>query len=151
MKPPESTPSELAIEVVCENLPARFCGERVYLGIQKGREVVEIVPGSSRRVTFRPTFRVTKVSGGPNFLGPYAQGTRDERFFYLSWGRKASPAKFEMYRRLKVHRSHLTWPQVQSALRTGTPIRVELDLTDRCGNPRCASAWTDDPGVVWRL
>jgi uncharacterized protein DUF5990 len=91
------TEPRLRVRVVCTDLPGRrFRGlhapqrpvtEPVYLGIQRGREVIEQVPADRRQVTFAAEFTVGKrPDGSPNFLGPYAQGTPDDRFFYLSWG-----------------------------------------------------------------
>lgn len=101
-------PETIAVEVRCTHLLANWEGHPVYLAVQKARAVEQCVPGSAGKATFHLSFRVTEADGTPNFLGPYAQGTRDERFFYLSWGISDSPASFGMFRRLKVHLSHLT-------------------------------------------
>jgi hypothetical protein len=46
----------LVIEVVCTRMPGiRFADYHpVYLGIQKGNEVIEAVPGDTKQVVFRP-------------------------------------------------------------------------------------------------
>lgn len=113
--------------------------------------MVNIVPAAVGKMVFTPDFRVTDFDGVPNFIGPYAQGPRDERFFYLSWGRGGSTPTFQMFRRLKVHLSHLTWKQIKAATRRGEPLRIAIDMTDRCGQPLCGSAWPDDPAVSWTL
>jgi hypothetical protein len=118
---------ELEIEVTCHHLPGiRFTdshspecqtAEPVYLGIQKGNEVIEAVPADRKKVVFRPTFRVSKQpDGSPNFLGPFAKGTPQERFFYLSWGVMGKKDEFAMFRRAKIHLNHLTWAQVSAAI-----------------------------------
>jgi hypothetical protein len=49
--------------------PPRPVKDPVFVGIQRGREVVEAVPASAKTVTFTPEFRVAKSPGGaPNFL-----------------------------------------------------------------------------------
>ena len=126
-------------------------GAAVYLGIQKGREVADITAAKAGQATFKPEFRLADADGAPNFLGPYAQGPRDERFFYLSWGRSDSASAFQMFRRLKVHLSHISWKHIKAATRCKLPLRVTIDATDRCGGPLCASARPDNPAVVWRL
>jgi len=138
--------NELTIEVICRHLPGiRFADYKpVYLGIQKGDEVIEAAPGDRKQVTFRPMFKIgTQPDGSPNFLGPFAKGTPQERFFYLSWGVMTEDGRFEMFRRAKIHLNHLTQEQVNSALSKNRPIRVTLDMTDRKGAPLCASVRKD--------
>ena len=123
----------------------------MFLGVQRGCEVVDITPAAVGEATFTPDFRLEDFDGVPNVLGSYAQGRRDERFFYLSWGKGESGATFEMFRRLKVHLSHLTWNHLRAHARRNAPLRVTIDMTDRCGGPLCGSAWPDNPAVSWRL
>jgi len=141
---------ELIIEVICHHLPGtRFedsqspdCQTRepVYLGIQKGNEVIEAVPGDRKQVIFRPTFRIAKQpDGSPNFLGPFAKGTPQERFFYLTWGVMDKNGHFAMFRRAKIHLNHLTWDQVSAALSENRPLKVSIDMTGKKGDPICAS------------
>lgn len=141
---------EVKIRVTCVDLPGdEFVDARagstttysgVHLGIQRGDEVVDAVPAGSKRATFAPVFRVAPLpDGGTNFLGPFAKGTPGERFFYLSWlatGPGGTPA---MFRRAKIHLSHLPWPRVEEAARRGRPLSVELSMTDARGGPLCAS------------
>lgn len=143
-------PETIAVEVRCTHLPANWEGHPVYLAVQKARAVEQCVPGSAGKATFHLSFRVAEADGTPNFLGPYAQGTRDERFFYLSWGISDSPASFGMFRRLKVHLSHLTGRDLLAAAKADRPLRVTLQMQDARGGPRCASVWPDDPGVTWQ-
>src|SRR5687768_3430882 len=98
---------ELIIEVVCRNLPGIAfvdpCDHEpkikspVHLGIQKGKEVIDAVPADSDReqVVFTATFKISRQpDGSPNFLGPFAKGTAQERFFYLSWGILRKDSRF---------------------------------------------------------
>ncbi len=133
---------ELTIEVVCTELPGiRFADyEPVYLGIQKGADVIDAAPGNAKRVVFKPIFRIGKQpDGSPNFLGPFAQGPAQQRFFYLSWGVLHSNRQFEMFRRAKIQLSHLRWEQIQKAISRGTALKVTLKLTGSKGDPLCGS------------
>lgn len=140
--------SELKIEVVCENLPAHCGAEPILLGIQRGREVIAVVPAVAGRAVFHATFKVVDADGRPKLLGPFAQGTPDERFFYLSWGTTGSGGRFEMFRRLKVHLRHLTWRKIKAAIVQQRPVRVTLDMTDEKGGARCGSV--HDETVSWQ-
>ena len=146
--------AELTIEVVCQNLPGSCFNDThgenpkkvgpIYLGIQKGNDVIEIVPGDRQQATFHPTFRVTRqAEGSPNFLGAFAKGTAQERFFYLSWGVVGEDGLFEMFRRAKIHLNHLTWDQVEKAMKQNRAIRVEIGMTAKNGEPICASVRSD--------
>jgi len=141
-----SQSDELTIELICRHLPGICFAdyEPVYLGIQKGSEVIEAVPGSREQVIFRPTFRIARqADGSPNFLGPFAKGTPQERFFYLSWGVMDKKAHSVMFRRAKIHLNPLTWEQVRSALSNDRPLKVVIDMTGKKGDPICASIRQD--------
>jgi hypothetical protein len=147
---------QLKLEVICTKLPGiRFddrqgsgIKEPVYLGIQFGKEVIGQVPADRRQATFHPEFTVArKPDGSPNFLGPFAQGKPDDRFFYLSWGIKHESGEFEMFRRLKIRLGHLDWPQINHSLKSGKPIIVRLRLTDEKGCPLCATPRS--PNISW--
>jgi hypothetical protein len=148
----------LRVRVVCTDLPgtlfrdaqdpARPVKDPVFLGIQRGKEVIEQVPGDTKTVTFTPEFRVERQKDGtPNFLGPFAQGTADDRFFYLSWGVRGAGGTFGMFRRLKIRLGHLSATRVARACRSGEPITVRLRLTDAKGGPLCATP--RPPHIEW--
>lgn len=147
---------ELTIDVVCRDLPGITSTSRqngvlvtvgpVHLGIQCGEEVLNATPADRTEVVFRPTFRVAEMAGGATgFYGPYAKGTPTERFFYLSWVVREQYGHLAMFRRAKIHLSHLRWSVVEPAVRSGRPIRVELSMTDKKSEPLCASV---RPGVA---
>lgn len=146
---------ELTIKVICVDLPGgKFVDmqggetairERIYLGIQRAEGVVDAAPGNSKKIVFEPTFRVSPLAGGrTNFLGPFAKGTPKERFFYLSWVVKGADGRLTMFRRAKVHLSHLPWYRVEEAVRSGKPLCVELSMTDSRGGPLCGSVRDED-------
>ena len=149
----------LKIKVICEDLPGTefsctsageaFTYKPVHIGIQRGNEVIEAVPANHKRVVFEPEFRVSPMPDGKtNFLGPYAKGTPGERFFYLSWVVKDEKGRLTMFRRAKIHLNHLLWSQVEEAIASGRQLSVTLSMTDKRGEPRCASLRGD--GVRWQ-
>jgi len=155
---PAQAMGTLRVRVVCTDLPgtcfrdpqdpARPVKDPVFLGIQRGKEVIEQVPGDTKTATFTPEFRVErKKDGTPNFLGPFAQGTADDRFFYLSWGVKGQDGRFAMFRRLKIRLGHLSAARVERACRSGEAITVRLRLTDAKGGPLCATP--RPPHIEW--
>lgn len=153
-------PDVLKVRVACTQLPGlTFRDGRdpvqpvktpVFVGIQLGKEVVEAVPANRRTAAFDAEFRVLPAAGGAtNFLGPFAQGTPDDRFFYLCWGVQEAGEPFAMFRRLKVRLSHLKWTVVKEAVRSGRPITVHLRLTDAKGGPLCATPPTSH--IWWEV
>ncbi|HEV7645193.1 MAG TPA: DUF5990 family protein [Pyrinomonadaceae bacterium] len=149
---------ELTIKVICNNLPgAEFDDDAkglhyrdVHVGIQRGEDVIETVRGDSKTAEFAPVFKVAELPGGAaNFLGPFAKGTKDQRFFYLSWGELGKNNIFRMFRRAKIHLSHLKWADVERAAKANSALTVHLSLTDHCGWPLCASV--KPPYVKWDI
>lgn len=140
----------LQIRVRCTELPGHAFTEAqnpvgprkepIYLGIQRGDEVVEMVSADKSEATFIAEFRIgTKADGAPNFLGPYAQGTPQDRFFYLSWLVEKSPGHLQTFRRLKIRLGHLGWQEIRKSVKTESPLEVTLRLTDAKGGPLCAT------------
>lgn len=132
---------EIALKIHCYHLPGTHFGERnaVRLGIQSGQEVIEDVPADVESVTFTVPLRVTKnpKTGQPNFLGPFAHGTPDDRFIYLSWGERQG-ADWDMFRRAKIRLRQLTWERLESSWQSGAPIEIAMAMTDAKGSPACA-------------
>lgn len=148
----DKSDQQITIQLNCIDLPGvEFDGKTaVRLGIQKGKEVVEDVPGNARSVTFKCPFRVEKNAdtGKPNLLGPYAQGTPQERFIYLCWGERKGHG-WDGFRRAKVHLKDLEWKPVEKALSSGKPIKAVIKMTDKKGGPLCASVKEDN--IEWQL
>ena len=72
------------------------------------------------------------------------QGKPAERFIYLSWGDVDASGEFHMFRRAKLHVSHL-----DAAALDGATVRGELALSDNAGGPRCASL--RPPDIAWTI
>jgi hypothetical protein len=142
----------ITIKLTCIELPGlKFeGGAGLRLGIQKGKEVIEDVPANVKSVTFLCPLRVERnaKTGAPNFLGPYAQGTPEERFIYLCWGDR----KNELWAgcgRAKVQLKHLDWKTIEKAISTGDPIEATIKMTDKKGGPVCASLREEN--IEWRI
>jgi hypothetical protein len=151
---------ELKIKVICEDLPGTkfsttsggelLTYENIHLGIQRGEELIGVFPANRKQVVFEPEFRVSpRPDGKTNFLGPYAKGTPTERFFYLSWVEKDDAGHLIMFRRAKIHLNHILWSQIEEAIQTGRQLSVTLSMTDKKGEPRCASLKGE--GINWQI
>lgn len=135
----------------CTELPgASFDGRTaVRLGIQKGKTVVDDVPADAENAAFACPFRVERHTrtGKPNFLGPFAHGTPEERFIYLSWGEREGDA-WNMFRRAKIDLTDIAWPAIEQAIATNRPLEATLRLTDRHGEPLCGTV--TEEYIAWK-
>lgn len=142
---------QLIIRLHCIELPGcEFKGRnKVRLGIQKGKEVIEDVLAEAEAVTFTCLLRVARDSdtGKPNFLGPYAQGTPQERFIYLCWGERKEGG-WDGFGRAKIHLKEIDWSSVEQTIATGKPLEAVIKMTDKKGNPLCASVGQDN--ITWQ-
>lgn len=127
----------------------------VDFALQKGRgakyEVVQkqrSIANSDLTFEFTVTVRMAK-DGAPDFFGPFVQGARGDRYFYLDIGTYAGQTNTEWSRRLKVPLSCLTWDLIES----GSVLVGEIPGTGRDGGPSCAYAWLKrlDPPWQWRV
>lgn len=80
------------VRIIGDDLPGRVVGEHqnVHLGVQKGKEVVDLVPADAPSAAFDLTIERTGDGEGSgsrdvDFRGPYVHGKRGDRFLYLSW------------------------------------------------------------------
>ncbi|MCO5296624.1 MAG: DUF5990 family protein [Fimbriimonadaceae bacterium] len=144
---------QLLIRIRCTEMPGpTFQGQDgVRLGVQRGSEVVEDVPGDASEVVFDVPLRVERTTAGsPNFLGPYAHGTVSERFLYLCWGVRAN-GSWIGFRRAKVQLKELPWEVVAAHVASGDPLEATVRMTDPKGEPLCATvkpshiAWETSP------
>ena len=122
----------------------------VRLGIQRGSTVIDDVPGDVTEADFTAVLRVGRhpKTAAPNFLGPYAHGTPEQRFVYLSWS-GIEAAERRMFRRAKLQLETIGWDMIDASVTSGQPIEVALDMTDRSGGPACATL--KKQGVSWTL
>ena len=134
--------------IVGTALPGSTCGpspdqpegySHIYVGVQRGREVVDMVPADAAEAVFELDVDIRAGKLG----GPYIHGRQGERFIYLSWG-ELDGDDFRMFRRAKLHVDHLDPTEVD-----GRTVEGALTLTDHKGNPLCASV--RPPRITWTI
>jgi hypothetical protein len=126
----------VSLTIECIDLPPADWGghAEIWLGIQRGQEVEQAVKLPAERITFHAELRLEgEPPKAPNFLGPYSQGTAQDRFVYLNWGRRQSGI-WVGFRRVKLRLSHLTWDDLAAGA-----LKVALKCTDAKGGPICAT------------
>ena len=115
-------------------------------GLQKGRgtkyEVVSKQRSTGGDLQFELTLRVkeNEATGAPNFLGPFAQGTPHDRFFYLGIGEYAGQKNTPWSRRAKIPLRSIDWELIEKVrLRPGGRLEARYAGSDRHGAPTCAT------------
>lgn len=98
----------LKLKVCCQNLPTTL--ENVAVGPQQGKSVEVLVFCNEGQAEFCLDFRIKKneKTGAPNFLGPFAQGSVADRFFYLVWLR-ADGEEMVRFARSKIKLKPICW------------------------------------------
>lgn len=140
---------EITIEIVCGQLPP-VGADALHLGIQRDNEIIETAPVGSRHIVFTPSLRARRnQDGSVNFLGPFAQGPKGERFIYLNWVTVPAGVPASQIGRIKLHLSHLKWSTVEKYAQANKPIRVKLALTNAKGRPVMASVRAE--AAEWQL
>jgi hypothetical protein len=146
------------VQIVGVELPGRTCAdprpeglvyENVQVGVQRGREVVDTVPGDAPTAVWSLTIDPVVRDGELDFRGPFVQGRRGDRFLYLSWGSVDSNGRFEMFRRAKLMLDAVSPDLVRAAKRPGHRLVGTLGLTHGDGMPRCAAV--RPPVIAWTV
>jgi hypothetical protein len=124
-------------------------GERydsVHVGLQRGKEVVDLQPGNVEQAEWSFEVTVKHFDGGLDFGGPFVHGRRGDRFVYLSWG-VLDTGGFRMFRRAKLHFADAAQEVLEAAVESGR-LTCHVRMTDGAGNPRCARV--RPPDAMWR-
>jgi len=130
--------------------PAKPAYEAVHVGVQRRREVVDLVPGDAPAACWTLLLDVVPGrDGGLDVRGPWVHGKPGERFLYLSWGELGDAGQFSMFRRAKLWLGPIGQERLQQALDTGAVVEGRLSLTGRRGGPLCASV--RPPTIEWSL
>ena len=135
------------IEIHGRELPGRDrCGHtEVAVGVQRGREVVELHPADADEIVW--AFDVDDVrarDGAPDVRGPFVHGRPGGRFLYLSWGGVGSDGHRTMFRRAKL----MLDPDLL-ATAAGATLTGALGLTMADGTPLCAAV--RPPSIAWTV
>lgn len=142
--------TEIRLRVEGHRLPGLrwACHDRVHVGLQCRRDPVSLVPGDAGEAVFTLTFRLLTADDGTlDFRGPYVQGRRGDRFFYLTWGNVPEGGEFTMFRRSKLRFADIPEALLRQAAADGSVLRIRLPLTGADGSPRCAAI--RPPEVCW--
>lgn len=143
------------MRIEARDLPGRSCApadaparyENVHVGLQRGREPVELVPGDAPSATWDFDMVTRPGDGAIDVGGPFAQGRRGDRFIYLTWGTVDAEGDFAMFRRAKLHLADVDPGVLARAAAGEGRLVARLGLTDPCGNPVCARV--RPPAVAW--
>ena len=111
----------------------------VHVGVQRGKEVVDLVRGDAEQAVFEFDVAVRNSK----FSGPYVHGGHGERFIYLSWG-EVIVGHFKMFRRAKLQLDSLDAETCE-----GHTVEGRLGLSDAKGHPLCASV--RPPKITWTV
>jgi hypothetical protein len=127
----------MKVRIEGHTLPGRNVGQHldVQVGIQLGRDAVELVPADVAHVIWEVEVAESYAAGDRDFGGLAVQGKRGERFIYLTWleGPDAT-----MFRRAKL---------MLDGAPEATSVTARVNLTDDNGLPRCARL--RPPAVEW--
>jgi hypothetical protein len=117
--------------------------EGVAYRVQRGKDALLAPAGTSAdALVFDLTVRVggSRADASPNFLGPYAQGPKSDRFVYVNTGTAAGQAGSPWRRRAKVRLAGAGWDLVEQAMAVpGGFLRARIEGTGADGTPTCAS------------
>jgi len=129
----------------------------VDFGIQRGHgsdcEVVGVQRSHKGNLVFDFIIRVTDdgKSAAPNFTGPFAQGPRDGRFFYVGVGTYAGQMGTPWSRRMKVPLAGITSAQIREAAKKPGRLCVSVTGTGKDGGPSCATVRPIDGWTVEKV
>jgi Family of unknown function (DUF5990) len=146
----------LRIRIEGHDLPGRTCRpgpdlsyQDIHVAVQRRNnrdELLGLLPGDAPRATWTLDCTVTPTANGVDLKGPYVQGPPGGRFIYLSWGTVDHAGRFTMFRRAKLWLDALPSDVLRDAIHQGVLVG-RLGLTDRQGNPVCASV--RPPTIDW--
>jgi len=129
---------ELPVRIILVEPPkdVTFC-------VQRGKaELLPPAQSDDQTITFAFTVRVgaQQPDGSPNFLGPFTQGSPQERFVYVNAGTSAGQAESQWTRRAKVKLAGITQAMIETVFATpGTVIEARIAGKAKDGGPAAAS------------
>ena len=123
----------------------------VDFGLQKGRgskyEVVQKQRSTGKDLKFEFAVGVkTDKDGAPDFSGPFVQGPRGGRDFYIDIGTYAGQADACWSRKLKVPLSCISW----DLLKSDSTLIADIPGTASDGGPSCAYSWLKSLDRPWQ-
>lgn len=146
------------VRIEGSDLPGRRCGpdpdglwyENVHVGLARGTETDDLVPGDADRArwAFDVDLRETDT-GAFDFGGPYVHGPRDERHLGLRWVREDDEGRWVVFRGAKFRLFEMDAATFEAAAAPGRLLVGRLGLTDELGWPRCATV--RPPLIEWTI
>lgn len=126
------------LRVICVNPPPGTFGLQT-----KAREIVEGELLPDGRLQFLLELRVKQTATGqPNFTGPAAHGSANERFLYLMLQDDAG-SEVRIVKRIKVHLKTITWAQVEAVrANPGAFLEAAVDGRGAASVPLLGDGWT---------
>lgn len=128
---------ELPIRITVMNPPPDTA-----FAIQRGKnELLAPLTANAKSVTFELSVRISerKASGGPNVLGPYAQGTPDDRFIYVNSGTLAGQKDTPWTRRAKIKTAGISWQLIEQTLAASGTLEAVIDGRAKDEGPCCGT------------
>ena len=121
--------------------------EPLRLAMQRGRDFEGLVAADVERAVFE--FEVALAGDDPDDVrGPYVQGRKGDRFFYLSWVLPDGHGQWRIIRRAKIRPARIPAEKWTKAINGDGVLEATLSLTDSRGGPLCASV---DDACRWRV
>lgn len=138
----------LVIELECVDLPTQFPPgvNELRLGVQVGPMVEQDALCPAEQVILRVPVQVAidPGEGALHFSGKAVHGPSSGKFLYLCWGEWGDDGEWRGNRRAKLPLGPVTREMVETALRSGQPLRARIHMTDARGQPVAASL---KPGI----
>ena len=119
---------QVNLRIICMN-PIRQCrdADEIRLGLQnKKGQLQSGHEKSADQVVFDFSLNVSRHDDGtPNLTGPFAHGTRQKRFVYLTYQILEGDG-WSISRRIKAPLHMITWDQVQTALAADCVLQARV-------------------------
>ena len=144
--------ASLAIRIELVDPPEgyAFCLQRGKGSRSERLDYVEVLEGDDDAVAFDLDVTVRKAKTGPepDFFGPFVQGPRGARFFYVCVGQCVEGAAPYWSGRVKVPLRGIDWASVESALKSHARLFARYAASRPDGAPVFASVPLLDDGWV---
>ena len=146
------------IRIVGVELPGRTCADprpggleyaNVHVGVQRRKDVVDLVPGDAPDAEWNLTVDTVTKEGALDQHGPFVHGKRGDRFLYLSWGTVDDADHFEMFRRAKLMFGAVPDELLRTAQVPGRRLVGTVRMQHDDGMPRCAAV--RPPVIEWTV
>ena len=146
------------IRIVGVELPGRTCAdpraggleyENVHVGVQRRKDVVDLVPGDAPDAEWNLTVDTVTKDGALDQRGPFVHGKRGDRFLYLSWGTVDDADHFEMFRRAKLMFDAVPDELLRTVQAPGHRLVGTVRMQHDDGMPRCAAV--RPPVIEWTV